>query len=201
MLAPAPPGKRRERLRFDLSLLFSPETSTEYSSAEVRARSLGLRGKKWGPLSTFPTTSSRTVKVKFDDDAKSNFTKIGGRRKSTLAGEPTVTINTKEALADVFGMYNSPDEATVTLAKVNGDKHQKISSGSRVNVSAPTQRSNESNRPKTPGGSFPYGRSLCLLTLAAFRPFVDENSCKSTAKKENSKPMHQVLQSIILLIR
>lgn len=42
--------------------------------------------------------------------------------RSLLAGaEPTVTINTKEALADVFGMYNSPDK-TVNLA-VPGSKH------------------------------------------------------------------------------
>jgi checkpoint serine/threonine-protein kinase len=34
-----------------------------------------------------------------------------------MMGEPTVTINTKEALADVFGMYNSP-EKTRKLAGV-----------------------------------------------------------------------------------
>lgn len=33
--------------------------------------------------------------------------------------EPTVTINTKEALEDVFGMYNSPEK---TL-KLPGSKH------------------------------------------------------------------------------
>jgi len=36
--------------------------------------------------------------------------------------EPTVTINTKEALADVFGMYNSP-EKMMRLAGVPGSKH------------------------------------------------------------------------------
>ena len=36
--------------------------------------------------------------------------------------EPTVTINTKEALADVFGMYNSPDRTT----KLPGSKHAPI---------------------------------------------------------------------------
>jgi checkpoint serine/threonine-protein kinase len=33
--------------------------------------------------------------------------------------EPTVTINTKEALADVFGMFNSP-EKTAKLAAISG---------------------------------------------------------------------------------
>ena len=36
---------------------------------------------------------------------------MGMRRKSVMGGEPTVTINTKEALADVFGMYNSPEKS------------------------------------------------------------------------------------------
>lgn len=35
--------------------------------------------------------------------------------------EPTVTINTKEALADVFGMYNSPDKTTKLM--IPGSKH------------------------------------------------------------------------------
>lgn len=35
--------------------------------------------------------------------------------------EPTVTINTKEALDDVFGMYNSPDKTNKLM--IVGSKH------------------------------------------------------------------------------
>lgn len=41
-----------------------------------------------------------------------------------LANEPTVTINTKEALKDVFGMYNSP-EKSVKMANV-GSKYAPV---------------------------------------------------------------------------
>ena len=35
--------------------------------------------------------------------------------------EPTVTINTKEALDDVFGMYNSPEKTNILM--IPGSKH------------------------------------------------------------------------------
>lgn len=41
-----------------------------------------------------------------------------------MRGEPTVTINTKEALADVFGMYNSPDK-TIKVERP-GSKHAPV---------------------------------------------------------------------------
>jgi hypothetical protein len=37
-----------------------------------------------------------------------------------MYSEPTVTINTKEALQDVFGMYNSPEKTTKIYS---GSKH------------------------------------------------------------------------------
>jgi checkpoint serine/threonine-protein kinase len=164
MLAPPAPGKRRERLRFDLSLLFTPE-GVEFSGPEVRARSLGLLGKKWGPLPS--ATSKSTVRVKFDDDGKSNSMAprdtTGMRRKSNMNREPTVTINTKEALADVFGMYNSPDKTVLRLDKVAGSKHAPVKKVEPVtpglksaNVLLPTttpvqSMSENANVPKTPG--------------------------------------------------
>ena len=133
MLAPPAPGRRPEKLRFDLSLLFTP-SGVEYSAAEVRARSMGLLGKKWGPpaASELRDSSAGLVRVKFNDDGSRSTqnmgaTASGARRKSvTIAatGEPTVTINTKEALADVFGMYNSPDKTVKRT--MPGSKHAPV---------------------------------------------------------------------------
>lgn len=80
--------------------------------------------------------------------------------------EPTMTINTKEALADVFGMYNSP-EKTMKLAGAIGSKHAPLH---KVKVNpvklapitlapvtpAPPQNQNENAgvyNAKTPGSS------------------------------------------------
>lgn len=123
MLAPPPPGKRPEKLNYNTSLLWTPD-GVEYCAAEARARSMGLLGKKWTPLpvgSTAPRGSATTsIRVAFDDeDDVTPRPRFG--RKSLLNAEPTVTINTKEALADVFGMFNSP-EKTLKLARP-GSKH------------------------------------------------------------------------------
>ena len=129
MLAPPAPGKRPEKLRFNLSLLFTE--GVEYSIQEARARSKGLFGKKWGPppesessrfSSTSSSSSSSSALVEFNDDGKrsSRLKPIG--RKSLMGGaEPTVTINTKEALDDVFGMYNSPEKTHKLM--IPGSKH------------------------------------------------------------------------------
>lgn len=124
MLAPPAPGKRPEKLRFELGLLFTDE-GVEYSIQEARARSMGLLGKKWGPPSTSETLrlpSSSSMPVNFNDDGQKStrLMAMAGRRRSLMGGaEPTVTINTKEALADVFGMYNSPEKTV----KGPGSKH------------------------------------------------------------------------------
>ncbi|KAG7451159.1 uncharacterized protein BT62DRAFT_941869 [Guyanagaster necrorhizus] len=125
MLAPPAPGKRPEKLRYNTSLLFTEE-GMEYSVQEARARSMGLLGKKWTalPISSIVSASSSTssVRVTFDDDGRRSRTQgYGTLRKSMMNGEPTLTINTKEALADVFGMYNSP-EKTMKLTGP-GSKH------------------------------------------------------------------------------
>ncbi len=130
MLAPPVPGKRLEKIRCNMSLLWTDE-GVEYSIQEARARSMGLLGKKWGPppvtelsrhhASTSSSSSSSSfAMVDFNDDRTTRLKSNG--RKSLLAGaEPTVTINTKEALADVFGMYNSPDKTLKFV--VPGSKH------------------------------------------------------------------------------
>ena len=130
MLAPPAPGRRPEKLRFNLSLLFTP-AGVEYSVQEVRARSMGLLGKKWGPppASELRDSSSGAVKVDFNDHGSRSTqnmgaTAAGGKRKVVNVSEPTVTINTKEALADVFGMYNSPDKTVKRT--MPGSKHAPV---------------------------------------------------------------------------
>ncbi|KAI5989649.1 Mad3/BUB1 homology region 1-domain-containing protein [Pisolithus orientalis] len=183
MLAPPAPGKRPEKLRFNLSLLFTP-SGVEYSAAEVRARSMGLLGKKWGPppASELRDSSSGAVRVNFNDDGSRSTqnmgaTASGGGRKSVsmlAAGEPTVTINTKEALADVFGMYNSPDKTV--KRSMPGSKYAPVrkieplggrrieAPGTRRAEPAPPPSENENAKPQ------------------AFKPYVDEN----VPRKENS---------------
>ena len=119
MLAPPAPGKRPEKLRFDLSLLFTDER-VEYSVQEARARSMGLLGKKWAPL---PVTGKK--RVEFNDDGHKDPKHTMRKGLGFSAGEPTVTIATKEALADVFGMYNSP-EKSMRFGAVAGSKHAPV---------------------------------------------------------------------------
>ena len=173
MLAPPAPGRRPEKLRFNLSLLFTP-SGVEYSAQEVRARSMGLLGKKWGPppASELRDSSSGAVKVDFNDDGSRSTQNMGatagGKRKNAnVVSEPTVTINTKEALADVFGMYNSPDK-TVKRA-MPGSKHAPVRKiepigGRRVvpeSKSEASRTSPKSENAKPPGP----GKSLQWLTL------------------------------------
>jgi checkpoint serine/threonine-protein kinase len=111
-------------------LLFTSE-GVEYSIQEARARSMGLLGKKWGPppasefsysSASSSSSSSSMAAVDFNDSGRKTSRLKSHYRKSLLSGaEPTVTINTKEALADVFGMYNSPDKTSKLT--VPGSKH------------------------------------------------------------------------------
>jgi checkpoint serine/threonine-protein kinase len=162
MKGPPVPGKRREKLQLDLSLLMT-EDGVEFCSAEARARSLGLLGKKWPPLllpsqaqvPAQPQTKTKTqaklqpqpppqIPVNFNDDGR----KTNATRR--LQGEPTVTINTKEALADVFGMFNSP-EKTMRSSQAPGSKHapvkkiEPITPSMRSMIPAPTPRTQLQN--------------------------------------------------------
>ncbi|KAJ7593102.1 hypothetical protein C8J56DRAFT_856676 [Mycena floridula] len=164
MLAPQPPGKRPEQLKFDLSLLYTEEHG-EFCIQEARARTMGLLGKKWPPVPSEPvsmsasqsSTSTSTSSVSFKDQK----TVRPHRKKSMLHREPTVTINTKEALADVFGMYNSPDK-TLKMSGL-GTKHAPVKKVESITPLAPprvTLISQNENALKTP--------------TPTFRPFVDE---------------------------
>ncbi|THH20723.1 hypothetical protein EW146_g665 [Bondarzewia mesenterica] len=174
MLAPPVPGKRPEKLQFDLSLLFT-EDATEYSVQEARARSMGLLGKKWGPPPASELTRLRgsSVRVDFNDEGTKNSRNFTGRK--SLVGEPTVTINTKEALADVFGMYNSP-EKSMRFATMPGSKHAPVRRIEPITPMAPLlpQARPSSNENAAQGERTPV----------SFRPFVDDND----NRKENTTP-------------
>src|SRR5258708_7229536 len=191
MIAPPPPDKRPERFRCDMSLLFTTE-GVEYSIQEIRARSIGLLGKKWGPpppsefsYSSASSSSSSTATVDFNESGGKTLRQKYHARKSFLSGvEPTVTINTKEALADVFGMYNSPDK-TMKPA-LPGSKHAPLKKVEPVTPLVPPKvtvmKENENSyNARTPasGQTLLYPLLLLLKSLIlfiAFRPFVDENS-------------------------
>jgi checkpoint serine/threonine-protein kinase len=121
MLARPDPGKRPERLRLDFGLLF--KDGVEYSIQEARARSMGLLGKKWPPPAPTDLDLKRSgqSRVKFNDDGTGG---AHSRRGLMPPPEPTVTLATKEALADVFGMYNSPDKTS--KFGIPGSKHAPV---------------------------------------------------------------------------
>lgn len=158
MLAPPTRG-RPEKLRFNLSLLFTEE-GVEYSVQESRTRSMGLLGKKWGPppASELSSGSAAVVPVDFNDDSqKTTIARKNMGMSMSMRGDPTVTINTKEALADVFGMYNSPDK-TVKMERP-GSKHapvkkvEPLTPAAAVKQQQPTKElsTNAENAVKTPG--------------------------------------------------
>ncbi|KAL1740580.1 Mad3/BUB1 homology region 1-domain-containing protein, partial [Schizophyllum fasciatum] len=122
MLEPNPPGKRPEKFMFNFALLWTDDGG-EFNIQEARARSMGLLDKKWNPP---PASESRLAPGNMPGHSESTgmHTTRTLKRKSIMGGgpEPTMTINTKEALADVFGMYNSP-ERTMRHAQVAGGKH------------------------------------------------------------------------------
>ena len=121
MLARPDPGRRPEKLRLDFGLLF--KDGVEYSIQEARARSMGLLGKKWPPPAPTDLDLKRSgqSRVKFSDDGAGRTLT---RRGLMPTSEPTVTLATKEALADVFGMYNSPDRTS--KLGVPGSKHAPV---------------------------------------------------------------------------
>lgn len=186
MLAPPAPGKRPEKLRFNLSLLFTEE-GTEYSTQEARARSMGLLGKKWGPP---PEATRPRVAFSGADDGKAGTTKTMSRQFAAGA-EPTVTLATKEALADVFGMFNSPEKSL--RFGVVGTKHAPVR---RIEPVTPmpmlplaralsNENANADMASKTPSKYMyvRYDNLIMNYICAAFRPFVDEN-----ARRENQTP-------------
>ncbi len=146
------------------------------SIQEARAASLGLLGRQWGPpppemcgrpQSTFQDSrvaldhgDSPRASTSNDDDLQTRHLRMNMRLSMAGVGEPTVTINTKEALKDVFGMYNSPDKTSL-LSSSLGSKHSLVRKVEPVTPAAvpsrkPAETPRDENQPifegKTPGG-------------------------------------------------
>ncbi|KAI0775228.1 hypothetical protein BD413DRAFT_534119 [Trametes elegans] len=196
---PPQPGRRPEKLRFNLSLLL-PAEGQEYCMQEARARSMGLLGKQWGP----PPEAKRTSRVSFAgaDGGRGGSTKTMSRRFG-VGAEPTVTLATKEALADVFGMYNSPEKST-RLGTVAGSKHAPVKKVEPITPmawypsharAAGTQNDRADLSAKTPTLK-PFvddpERRENQTPAPKFQPFVDEN-----ARRENETPAPSKLQPFV----
>jgi checkpoint serine/threonine-protein kinase len=137
--------------------------------------------------------------VDFNDDGlKSSRMKTGGRRSLLGGAEPTVTINTKEALADVFGMYNSPEKTT--MLAVPGSKHAPLKKIEPVTPALPPRvtflkenevgdRQNHNTKTPTPGMCFVPAISFSECPVPAFKPFVDENA-QPNSRTPASKVRH-----------
>jgi hypothetical protein len=131
-----PAVKANELLEIDLSL-YTGADGTELNPAEQRTMRMGLSNKVWPAppvhlLLTAPTlcttssqdmsgnlsigsASGRTGKHR-EMTASVNFsTHTSNTRRSraslTTNRDPTVTINTKEGLMDVYGFFNSPTKS------------------------------------------------------------------------------------------
>ena len=139
-LTSLPAVKANERLEVDLSL-YTVADGTELNPAEQRTVRMGLLNKVWpappvhlllaaptvsassnqdtsGDLST-GNISGRSVKhrettasVNFFGESTSQTSNTRRSRASlTTNRDPTVTINTKEGLMDVYGFFNSPTKS------------------------------------------------------------------------------------------
>ena len=209
-------SKRPERLQFDLELLF--KDGQEFCVQEARARSLGLLEKKWAPLQSSGQefqaqdysdgkSGSKSTRNLTSDNHMLFTTNITSSFKVGGGAEPTVTINTKEALREVFGMYNSP-ERSVKLGPVGtgksdglmlppppplGSKHapvRKVDPIAPVHLQSSSKRdvdsfANENADARSSMYNRFYHRVSERLTLveAPFKPFVDED-----IRKENVTP-------------
>jgi checkpoint serine/threonine-protein kinase len=114
-----PSVKPNERLQIDISLLILPD-GTEIHPLERRARDFGVADKKWpspgpelapNPARTNPSLSqSGDIETRVDFEGTKPMT-ISNTNFTNMTRDATVTINTKEALMAVYGMYNSPTKS------------------------------------------------------------------------------------------
>lgn len=116
-----PSVKPNERLQIDVSLLVLPD-GTEIHPLERRARDFGVADKKWpkpGPeLAPNPYNGLQAgdIETRVDFEGTKPMT-LSNTNFTNMTRDATVTINTKEALMAVYGMYNSPTKS-LTSGKV-----------------------------------------------------------------------------------
>lgn len=132
-----PAVKANELLEVDLSL-YTVADGTELNTAEQRTARMGLSNKVWPAppvhlLLAAPTVSASSNQGTSGDLSTGNVSGQSGRHREMTASvnfygestshtsntrrsraslttnrDPTVTINTKEGLMDVYGFFNSP---------------------------------------------------------------------------------------------
>lgn len=100
---------------------------------------MGLWRKTWPPVN--PDASASESTSEGEQTARP-------RKKSLMNREPTVTINTKEALADVFGMYNSPEKTVKVRA---GSKHAQTKKVDTITPARPQNENAQTQKPSTQG--------------------------------------------------
>jgi len=135
-----PAVKVNEHLEIELSL-YTVAGGTELNPAEQRTMRMGLSNKVWPAPPTHLLLAAPTLSASSNQDTSGDLSignvsgRTGGHREMTasvnFAGEPTshtsntrrsrvslatnrdptVTINTKEGLMDVYGFFNSPTKS------------------------------------------------------------------------------------------
>ena len=95
------------------------------------------------------TAEEQKIAVNFNDRDENKHTSTLSKRTKLASFEPTVTINTKAALADVFGMYNSP-EKSMRFGPAAGSKHAPVRKIEPVAPIGPMLRTISKENPEAP---------------------------------------------------
>ncbi|KAG8887456.1 hypothetical protein FRB98_009600 [Tulasnella sp. 332] len=163
-------------------LYWNEAEKKEYSIAEVRAKHLGLLGKKWPPP---PIIQFEVTKM---EDGSTRSRQITNGRQS-IAREPTVTINTKFAMNDVFDMFNGEGEADEGDSFDDGgdadDGAGPLSMATPVAAMAmrgSIQMNMASRSENVPPSPTPYSRSVSTSDLGEQTPSVRPKAVAATPK-------------------
>ncbi|KAG8950085.1 hypothetical protein FRC00_007856 [Tulasnella sp. 408] len=155
---PGQPPRKPEKYMFRLELLWNEKEEKEYCASEVRAKSLGLLNKQW-PLPPFMAQPEKTAY--FEPTKTAGGASRTGRM--SMAREPTVTINTKFAMNDVFDMFNG---AGIDEEEEDSFEEEAAPSASQGKLGMGVPSASQ-NVPPTPT---PFSRSV---SSSSFKPFVD----------------------------
>ncbi len=177
---PGQPPRKPEQYMFTFGLIYDAKEDREYSIHEARAKSQGLLGKAWPspPLDLAQGDTYEPLKSSSLGGGHPRRSMLG--RKS-LAREPTVTINTKAAMEDVFGMFNGEDIE-------EGDEEESFDDGARPTIAPtpssrlPARASNHSFSAETPVAK-PKPTNTPKIT-----PFVDPPAAGAPATARKIQP-------------
>jgi checkpoint serine/threonine-protein kinase len=179
-----PATKPNERLQIDISLLILPD-GTEIHPLERRARDFGVADKRWpmpGPEQTpnpkaaaqnrtQPKDSDHEIQVDFEGTKPMTMS-------STMTGfsrDATVTINTKEALMAVYGMYNSPTKSLTSGKAFSAamiDPQNADFPTPMANPASVAPRDENAGTARKPGKTYIIQRHLSHF-ISVFQPFTD----------------------------